>query len=304
VALPVPHFELPWEASEDSRLTFTYPSGGTDYNVDIDTGDGFDCLFSVLVEIASQLSTLGVTAIWPVVTEAGLVQFFSTASSFDLDLSTSGAEVQAWLGFTTGTFGNVSSATADGPCPRTFWPGTHLRAPPTMARSRNLLQARAGAPNGHAWLNIVPVPGGADGFLSSRFGVNFLVAASDYSETDQADTQWYRLVSFLSGRRAALSSPYDGGWYSQSDLEALATWDELDALRERGASEHRFAFFSDWADPDDYTSTFYSDYAAAQEALRSYWHLHPDVRRIAFSRTFEPVASRWSVEFDAFQEVS
>ena len=302
MSLPVPHFELPWKAAGASRLTFTYPTGGADYNVDLDPGDAFPDLFALLVEVASQLSVLGVTAIWPTVTAAGRVSFVSQSSNFDLDLSTGGAEVQEWLGFTTGTFANVAAATGDGPYLRAFYPGAPLNRPPTLSRSRNLLQARTRGPTGHTFLNTLPMPEAPEGFVSAAFGVDFAVAAADYTAADMVDTPWHRLVSFLTGDRRAFEAPFSGGWYSKADLAAGATWEDPDALRERGASEHRFAYFDAFVDAGDHGT--FSAYATAVEATRGYWFLHPDTSRIVLERRFQNLPTLWTCEFFAFGEVS
>lgn len=304
MGLPVPHFELPWEASTTNRLTFTYPTGGIDYNVDIDAPDSFPDTFTLLVDIASQLSVLGVTEIWPVVTETGFVSFLTTDANFDLELAAQASEIQAWLGFTTGTFSNVSSATSDNRYLRAFWPGRGLAVPPTLSRSKNLLQAQARAPTGHSYLNIVPMQGIPEGFVSATFGVDFLATDADFTAADQVDTPWYRLLSFLSGAREAFNDPYDGGWYSLDDLETCAAWDAPDALRERGACEHKFAFFSAFVDYADYQALTYSDYATAVESTRTYWYLHPDTSRMTIAKKYDGIRTVWETEFFAFGEAS
>lgn len=304
MSAPIPHFELPWKASTTNRLTFTYPTGGVDYNVDIDAPDAFDDMISVMGEIASQLSGLGVTEIWPVLTETGFVKFRTTDANFDLDLSTAGSEVQAWMGFTTGTFSNVASATSDNRYLRAFWPGRALSMTPTLSRSKNLLQAQARAPTGHSYINIVPMSGLPEGFVASRFGVDFLAEAADFAAVDQVDTPWYRLLSFLSGAREAFNNAFDGGWYSLDDLATSATWTDPDALRERGACEHKFAYFTAFVDSADYLAGAYSVYLTAVEATRSYWWLHPDTSRMTIAKKYDGIRTVWETEFFAFGEAS
>jgi len=299
MSLPIPHFDLPWQAATDNRITVTYPSGGTPYNADIDDPDAFDSMFSLLVEIASQWSTAGCTAVWPTVTEDGKVAFVSQGSNFDLDLSTAASEVQAWMGFTTGTFSNVASATSGTPYLRGFWPGCPLWMPPALSRTANLLQAGTRGPAGHSWVTTVPAGGSPEGFASATFGVEFAATEADLQAADQTTTPWWRLLSFVAGHRdaALTTSP---SWYGSADL--APAFDEVDAIRERGAAEHPFVFFSDWVDPDAHAT--FSDYATAQDATASTWYLHPDVREVVFSRRQERDVTYWATEWTAFGAVS
>lgn len=298
---PIPFFSGPFEAAYTSTLTFTYPTGGTDYDVVITAGDTFDSIMDLLFYIRDELEDHVALqdVFWLYPSSTGLITILSTGSNFDLAETTSAPtayKILNWLGLDTAGYSNRASITGDSPHKRGFYPLLPLMEAPVFSRSLNPATATYRLLSGGVQYSASLAPQG--GFTSARFRVQYLEDTTAIDTSEPTDQQLYTLLGFLTGVRApAEDIDYGGNGFLTSWTGNRSEDEAIDSLQTGGLMETRFTYFEEWINPSDYDT--YDDYELAH--VGSQWHLHPDLREVVIYPKYVRDNRYWLTEWHAYQ---